>query len=1439
MKTTDSLKALIISLALIAAVIPAFGQEYMQVATNMPGFKPTMSYQNFGNGENVNGFNGGLTVSHSSSISLPQNLGASLGLSRVYNSKSVEELDSSGYYGVNHGFLGCGWNLSFGRVFLRIEALDSTSSPREKWYYADESGAEHRLFLRAGINNGIEVFPTGEQPYPVSGEWYHTNDGSYIRAKYSSTTNIWRIYLPDGTVKELGDPAKNGYIAPSVTNERVQNKYINGWYTTKITDRAQNYITIYYNGYIYQYNPYDGQPYGGSIQKVVDQFGREIIFTTTSGYADNRNNNLLHEIKWKISDTEWAIETYEYELRTKGGGSEFFPFLVKVTDAVSLETLYDYKFFYDSSSVGLGYFLYRIDYPTGATSLYDYDRFAYKYKSCPTETCQEAMDAFSGVRSHTEYADRGDGVDNIAVWKWTRNFSTAQGTFGTPLSLPVLFTDPLGRETMYFYADSLYSTQMVPAGTEVGFIKYNDDGAVWPIPLNGWNPFLNAVYAQKKTFSSNGGDADHCRDEYYAGQPYTPVGNVRTRSVYEAELDGNATQVPSVNHTIWEKTVMNELWDGYGHYSYTTTAGTGFSGVLVDARQYELIERDEDLYQVDRLLYSYSGTATSVNFTTTATFGQDQTFYPGDPPGPGSDVSFSGVFKASAMTYLDNSPYVDSGLLLSKSQGREILTAFTIQPTEFTPKWQIINPFVPSSTDPKATISYSNNGTTYNGNIASVTYTGGQPYSNGTASNTYAVSFEWERGVTKSLKWSGIPAGYMDFTRNIDPNTSRITSQLDANNLTTSFIYDSLGRLTKITPPGENPSYINYPNATKSRTIDGYSHTWNVGKRIHFFRGPVAPASWAEPPAVPANAGAESSYAVYYFDDFGRLLKTDTLDAENRWVETMSGYDPFGSEVFSSLPYPQTTAGSAFDSIPYPVDSANGNSFSVRYKKSGDSVYNKAYGSWKTIFNVSDANLYDNPFGGGAVAPDPFGRVIWTVNADKTRTKNVYNGLTTQAWLFHINGTATSGGIDTYTEITKDVLGRVLSSTPKTSAGVQFGARSEFSYDGLGNMTEVVLTSTEAGVPPQPRFYEYDALGHLLHAMNPETGTTDYISYDALGNLLEYRDQNSKEAARNYYIRNEYDKKGRPTVKARYSASTHVNQRQLNEWRYDESEGNTIYKNLPTSAVTRDEGGTNIIEEKFVYLAGSGRLGSKSVYFNMANEALPAYTYTIGYDYDGNGNLTGEAAAREGASSIADSRCRYNHGYLISKGFESVTGTGVQDIYYGIDGSPETLSFTNGTTTTYQKDAVNRLSGITTNKGSLGLWDSGLYQYDGVHNITDIGADSFSYDHLSRLTDATVSHDAANSPSLPLQGVHAIELNYTYDGFGNLTDRTINNPEQLTWMGDAAVQTAFKKGVIFTTDIKTESVNGINCPTNRLDNLRINESTNETTYEYDSNGNVI
>ncbi len=80
-----------------------------------------------------------------------------------------------------------------------------------------------------------------------------------------------------------------------------------------------------------------------------------------------------------------------------------------------------------------------------------------------------------------------------------------------------------------------------------------------------------------------------------------------------------------------------------------------------------------------------------------------------------------------------------------------------------------------------------------------------------------------------------------------------------------------------------------------------------------------------------------------------------------------------------------------------------------------------------------------------------------------------------------------------------------------------------------------------------------------------------------------------------------------------------------------------------------------------------------------------------------------------------------------------------------------------GTTQSATVRGASALALRTTAPTSIPPWDSGVYAYDDAGNISAIGTDTFVYDGLSRLKQASVRGQP---------------LSYTYDEFGNLTNKT-------------------------------------------------------------------
>lgn len=398
-------------LAMAGVLSPgAMAQEVMSVAQNMPGFKAGSVYENFGNGESVNPFNGGLTVAHPSSISLPQNMGGVLRPTRYYNSKDIKDgyiatgnVPSGDVIDKPYGFMGEGWLLSYGRVFVRLgeritkpdvinDYLLSYACP-VFCYYQDDSGAERQLYWGGGVD--IWQTPT----YRPAGGWYFTNDASYIRAYYDSGANKWTLFYPDGSKRVAG--GTNAYIeqqALRITQNPdgsyypdgwLTNPTANGWYVTSLLDRSGNSSAV-------SYRPYDpvSQPYAGSIEKITDQFGREITFNV---YQSGDFAGLLESITCGSKTETYTYATYELGIPPAGQPPIYRPFLVSVLDAGSLETRYDYTAYAAPGGTsgeigGSSTLLTKILYPAGAISEYTFEPYSYLVIKAPLNPEQAEFD---------------------------------------------------------------------------------------------------------------------------------------------------------------------------------------------------------------------------------------------------------------------------------------------------------------------------------------------------------------------------------------------------------------------------------------------------------------------------------------------------------------------------------------------------------------------------------------------------------------------------------------------------------------------------------------------------------------------------------------------------------------------------------------------------------------------------------------------------------------------------------------------------------------------------------------------------------------------------------------------------------------------------------------------------------------------------------------
>jgi len=1446
--------ACVLVLALMGGAVWA-EDEVLPVAASAPGFKAESSYQNLGNGENVSPFSGGLTVTHASSIGLLGNMGGGIRPTRVFNSLSnyaayvYATLTPEQQWDRPIGPLGAGWHLGVGRVFTRI-ILD-----QYEHFYEDESGAEHRLYKYYGDY----PVPEGQQV-----TWYLTNDGSYIRARFTKAAlNVtfcdkgqWTLYFPDGSTRQAGDTTKNAFVATEYYGNPatdVTNPWSNGWYVTEITDRAGNTTKIVYRQFDPSLAPFatsslaggggggrdctppaivDGLGFAGCIDTITDHFGRKIKFTYGTTGTMPGAAYLLQKIEL-LNDVSAPIRTEEYSYSTSlgsvGFGYEPWPVLSAVQDAGGLVTRYDYfsggtTFPANPNLFTATPLLKTIYYPTGGLSSYSYQpkkTFFYSPASRQRTSSLGELLTFVVSTHSLEFRAESGAQSQKLTWRW-RYLATqypllfTQGYGYRPVQL-VVTQDPLGKEEVRYFAteewlDPNDPHPLVPPGTELlrtvrkpgaPELSFAAINAIYSGGGGHYNVWEQVISWERKEYGFGGGDADLCYLRFGRDtMRVDPLGNARAWRVVQAEIgtvQTNPTCEPlscgdGTSGASWVKEVKAFDWNDFGQYTRIETRDLTPGGdptVKLAKSIYTsppiLPWRSAlDGYQADLLIYSASGSA--------------------------------GLFRAVSYVRDTNTGLVQSQRWYVKPQSN-------------------IDTPTADASDKLLTITYTNNAGN-KGNILTLLYSGGDSLA------TYQFNFTWNHGQVSEMSRRVGNAMVVQFSRAIDPSTSLITSNTDQNSLTASFQYDTLGRLTRIIPPGEHSTYVSYP--TDSTTAGG--QTWTTSHDILFYRGPekTLPGDMASFSEVGWLTYIDSGavYQHYIFDDLGRSVKSRSLHPDGYLAESMTAYDPMGKAFFTSLPY-------RFDTPP-PMGTLDwGGVDDDKLPNSGDLFIStivmnpqataSPYGQATSIYSGATWPSSVNPGLAKLIAGtrEPFDRGVWAFGLDGSRAKTTYEGLDSATTLFGIKTGATIDLNDeSKTWYRKDIWGRLKRvEPPGTGTQTPIGTPADYTYNGLDQLTTVNLTG-------QVRTFTYDALGRILTAQNPENGTTTYTGYDCIGNVLGAQDANG--IAGGYRIKNEYDDLGRLTATRKVDASTGALIQTLVENTYDALPGYNLGPSMGKLVQTLslqdllDNPGVES-KERFAFQSGTGRV----ITVTQATTAGGGEENRVILAYDAYGQMTDQTLPDDKVLTNI-----YSHGAVVQR---QVNGTPViEALQYDVTGMLKKVLFSTGESQETDLDEFKRPKGFAyLDDQGIPLWGNGSYKsaaapytYDGAGNIASIGvsatqADTFTYDALSRLTAASVYRK---------EGLH--QFAYSYDIYGNLTGRneTVPTAFQNTDLKHYLTETLLLDESEATEYIKATVFNATMGPVGQVTNNRVASVARATdtgltpslpqTMGYDANGNL-
>ncbi len=512
---------------------------------------------------------------------------------------------------------------------------------------------------------------------------------------------------------------------------------------------------------------------------------------------------------------------------------------------------------------------------------------------------------------------------------------------------------------------------------------------------------------------------------------------------------------------------------------------------------------------------------------------------------------------------------------------------------------------------------------------------------------------------------------------------------------------------------------------------------------------------------------------------------------------------------------------------------------------------------------------------------DPLGRVTKVVRPDGSVTETEYEGLTTIVTAHGIEGV--DGPLDSTTRYRNDTFGRLVEVDSPGD-----GADAAYRYDESDRLLKVSLRDPLAAgeESDQDRFFEYDRLGRLRRAANPENGTVDYLAYDARGKLLDYRDATTTE------FHNSWDAAGRLLSRSVSGLDLVVNQYDMGDG-YDvgaaagKMTGRTSYRIDPQSP--EGTSGYHLVsEKKFAYgeKVGAPECTLAGVPAQAAYSGLNGRPTWISEKIEPRGeelrtkycqNKMGVQSIIKYPSSTAGLRTSaevekvHVNGYVDRVIDLARNASYVSRIQYESHGAVKSIERSNGVVAWSYRDAMGRPTRYTVNPGGAAgdcdtndpsgsggnnsdpgnigsnpsctappLWNSGDYAYDGAGNVARIGSDEYFYDVLGRITSANILSAVPSTYS----------LSYQYDAYGNMTSRSkqiSSDPVQTTTY---SVHTSRNRLLSMTREADTKefkydpngnmTVNGeqynVFDSSNRLVEVHDGDGNTLAEYQYDSSG---
>ena len=551
----------------------------------------------------------------------------------------------------------------------------------------------------------------------------------------------------------------------------------------------------------------------------------------------------------------------------------------------------------------------------------------------------------------------------------------------------------------------------------------------------------------------------------------------------------------------------------------------------------------------------------------------------------------------------------------------------------------------------------------------------------------FGRDYSHQNGQLLSARWiNGSVGTGTFFFKNVarDATTGWITGSTDTSGKTTTYQYDSLGRVALVDPPEDLSTFVCYesPTATSAYRASAKQTC------------PVAPTN----PSL-------TSWSHYDYDGLGRLTRERRLQPAGAVSKRFTLFDGAGNATFASEWVSDGTSEGVSPNLSTACVFTGGN-----YATSRPSA---APGTFRMCF-------------------DPFGRPQQIVGAkhsslatvDRSDGASVYSDTREAALTYCLNATfanlqaatCSAGGLNATQTTQKDARGRPVTATEPT------GEFASYAYDVNGKLTSVSQGS-------QTRAFAYDAAGFLRSETTPERGTVSYTAIGSLGNVR------SETQPGGVTITRLFDFAGRAAEEDAGGGKYRVNC-------YDgagncvDGSANFSGGSFPNGKLTRRYGYNwiptmgPIVDEQFTYSGANGRLSQLAT--AVGNGDLGSTT-TQTWSYDGLGLVVQHGHPRSTGSFTVTN--------TTTNGLYSKVNANGTDVVKAAAYNPAAglASWTAGNSGAAVVTAIQQDSTLLPRPSSISnsLWSSGAYSYDSAGDILAMGSDAFQYDSRARLTSAT------------------------------------------------------------------------------------------------------